>query len=91
MIHEYHVIYSVQYYPRFYVSAVGDGTYYPWIRRHYIIHMCALCYISHGKISLCLPASLTITRIAEEGVHRSGGKETDSGRSKDSQLNLHQC
>ena len=29
----YHVIYSVRYYPRFSVTAVGLGTYYPWIRR----------------------------------------------------------
>ena len=28
----YHVIYSVRYYPRFRVTAVGLGTYYPWIR-----------------------------------------------------------
>jgi hypothetical protein len=35
MLHEYHVIYSVRYYPRFHVTAVGLGTYYPWIRGHY--------------------------------------------------------
>ena len=29
----YHAIYSVRYYPRFSVTAVGLGTYYPWIRR----------------------------------------------------------
>jgi len=28
----YHVINNVWYYPRFYVTAVGLGTYYPWIR-----------------------------------------------------------
>ena len=28
----YHVIYSVRYYPRFHVTAVGLGTYYPRIR-----------------------------------------------------------
>jgi hypothetical protein len=28
----YHVIYSVRYYPRFRVTAVGLGTYYPRIR-----------------------------------------------------------
>ena len=26
-----HVIFSVRYYPRFHVTAVGLGTYYPWI------------------------------------------------------------
>jgi hypothetical protein len=35
MLHEYHVIYSVRYYARFHVTAVGVGTYYPWIRGHY--------------------------------------------------------
>jgi len=28
----YHVIYSVRYNPRFHVTAVSLGTYYPWIR-----------------------------------------------------------
>jgi hypothetical protein len=28
MLHEYHVIYSIQYYLRFHVTAVGLGTYY---------------------------------------------------------------
>jgi hypothetical protein len=32
LLHKYHVKYSVQYYPRFHVTAVGLGTYYPWIR-----------------------------------------------------------
>ena len=32
MLHKYHVIYSIRYYPRFHVNAVGLGTYYPWIR-----------------------------------------------------------
>jgi hypothetical protein len=29
VLHEYHVIYSVLYYPRFHTTAVGLGTYYP--------------------------------------------------------------
>jgi hypothetical protein len=37
MLHEYHVKYSVRYYPRFHITAVGLGTYYPWIRGHYCI------------------------------------------------------
>jgi len=28
----YGLIYSVRYYPRFSLTAVGLGTYYPWIR-----------------------------------------------------------
>jgi hypothetical protein len=35
MLHKYHVIDSVRYYPQFHVTAVGLGTYYPWIRGHY--------------------------------------------------------
>jgi hypothetical protein len=37
MLHEYHVIYSVRYYPRFHIIAVGLGTHYPRIQRHYCI------------------------------------------------------
>jgi hypothetical protein len=37
MLHEYHVIYSVRYYPRFHITAVGLATYYPWILGHYCI------------------------------------------------------
>jgi hypothetical protein len=29
MLHEHYVIHSVRYYPRFHVTAVGLGTYYP--------------------------------------------------------------
>jgi len=32
VLHKYHVIYSIQYYPWFHVTAVGLGTYYPRIR-----------------------------------------------------------
>jgi len=32
MLHEYHVICSVRYYPRFHVNPVCLGTYYSWIR-----------------------------------------------------------
>jgi hypothetical protein len=35
MLHEYYVIHSVRYYPRFHKTAVGLGTYYPRIRVHY--------------------------------------------------------
>jgi hypothetical protein len=34
LLHEYHVMYSFRYYPRFHVTAVSLGTYYPWIRGH---------------------------------------------------------
>jgi len=32
MLDKYNVIYSILYYPRFHVTAVGLGTYYLWIR-----------------------------------------------------------
>jgi hypothetical protein len=32
MLHKYHVIYGVWYYPQFYISAVGLGAYYPWMQ-----------------------------------------------------------
>jgi hypothetical protein len=35
VLHEHHIIYSFQYYPRFHVRAVGLRTYYSWIRGHY--------------------------------------------------------
>jgi hypothetical protein len=38
LLHAYHVIYSVRYYPRFHVTVVGLGTYYPRIRGHYCTH-----------------------------------------------------
>ena len=32
MLHEYHVTYSVRYYPRYHVTAAGLGTCYPRIQ-----------------------------------------------------------
>jgi hypothetical protein len=39
LLHEYHVIYSVWYYPRFHITTVGLGMYlyYPWIWGHTFI------------------------------------------------------
>jgi len=54
MLHEYHVIYSVRYYPRFHVTAVGLGTYYPRIRgvRLYVENFRVLCFIP-DSIRIC--------------------------------------
>jgi hypothetical protein len=49
MLHEHHVIYSVRYYPRFHITAVGLGTYYPWIRTEKTF----LCNMSSAKSSNC--------------------------------------
>jgi hypothetical protein len=45
-LNEYRVIYSVRYYPRFHVTAVGHGMYYPQIQGNY----CTLCWIEKGSI-----------------------------------------
>jgi ribosomal protein S27AE len=45
MLHEYHIIYSVRYYPRFHVTAVGLGMYQPWIRGHN-------CIVEYYAVSL---------------------------------------
>jgi len=45
MLHEYHVIYSFRYYPQFRVTAVGLGTYYPWIWGYACICVCIYTYI----------------------------------------------
>ena len=55
MLHEYHVTYSVRYYPRFHVTAVGLGTYHPWIRGNACVCVCVcVCvyiyiYMHKGK------------------------------------------
>jgi hypothetical protein len=49
LFHEYHVLYSVRYYLRFHVTAVGLETYYPWIRGH----TCTVCWL---KVSVAIRA-----------------------------------
>jgi hypothetical protein len=34
LLDEHHVIYSFRYYLRFHLTALGLGTYYPWVREH---------------------------------------------------------
>jgi hypothetical protein len=38
MLHEYHNIYGVQYYPWFHITVVGLGVYYPQIWGHYFTY-----------------------------------------------------
>jgi hypothetical protein len=35
MLHEYHVIYTIPYYPSFHITTVDLGIFYPWILGHY--------------------------------------------------------
>jgi hypothetical protein len=52
LLNEYHVIYSVRYYPRFHVTAVGLGTYCPEIRVHTCIRTLtynAQCYAQNPE------------------------------------------
>jgi hypothetical protein len=51
MLHEYHVIYSVRYYLRFHVTAVGLGTYYPWIRGHCCVGKTAILHCSKDAVT----------------------------------------
>jgi hypothetical protein len=37
MLHEHHVIYSIQYYLWIHITTVGLALYYPWIWGHYCI------------------------------------------------------
>ena len=53
MLHEYHVIYSVWYFPGFHVTAVGLGTYYPWIRGSAYVCVC-VCVCIHIYIYVLL-------------------------------------
>jgi hypothetical protein len=48
MLHEYHVTYSVRYYPLFHVTAVGLRTYYPQIWWHY--STVKLCYVLKEEV-----------------------------------------
>ena len=52
----YDVIYSIQYYPRFSVTAVGLGTYYLWIRWSTCISRQELCDMSRNifRCEACL-------------------------------------
>jgi hypothetical protein len=44
MLHEYHVIYSIQYYQRFHATVVGLGMYYLWIQGHTRMSIPSECY-----------------------------------------------
>jgi hypothetical protein len=55
MLHEYHVIRGVRYYPRFYATAVGLGTYCPCVRGQYFSCRCICnvsCQTSQKRIAL---------------------------------------
>jgi hypothetical protein len=43
MLHDYHAIYSIQYYLQFYITAVGLGTYYPWIQGSTVYMYVCVC------------------------------------------------
>jgi len=47
MLHKYHVMYSLQYYLQFHITAVGLGMYYPWIRQS------AYTYVLAFVLCLC--------------------------------------
>jgi hypothetical protein len=61
MLNEYHFIYCVQYYPWFYVTAVGLGTYYPWVLGHNsnCVHKNNSRTQGHWKYSVRIHSSFT--------------------------------
>jgi hypothetical protein len=68
LLHEYHVIYSVRYYSRFHVTAVGLGTYYRWIRGHTGTHLyssiLAFAWKHRGKLRKIWGCVLTTNSIS---------------------------
>jgi hypothetical protein len=63
MLHEYHVIYSVRYYPLFHVTAVGLGTYYPCIRGHYCIRICSVIHVNGEGCDGAVPAFIGVSTV----------------------------
>ena len=62
-ISRYDVIYSVRYYPRLSVTAVGLGTYYPWIRRSSCIFNHVTSGIDYLKTKMAEPVANSPTDI----------------------------
>jgi hypothetical protein len=56
MLHGHYVIYSVQYYPQFHITAVVLGTYYPWIQGHYCMYMYTYIH-THTHIYIYYPVT----------------------------------
>ena len=58
MLHEYRVVYSVRYYPRFPVTVLGIGTYYPRIRKstcNFIVMNWATCAVAiQNQLKYCV-------------------------------------
>jgi hypothetical protein len=61
MLHKYHVIHSIQYYPQFHVTVVCRGTYYLWIWGPYCMSKWMTLYeiwsrVSTGSFSTPMPS-----------------------------------
>jgi hypothetical protein len=65
-------MYSVQYYPWFHVTAVGLGTYYPWIWGHIGIYVHCV-YIHIQKLflmnSMCKYYCHTVAQCGSHCLH----------------------
>jgi len=63
----YHIIYSVLYYPRFHVTAVGLGTYYPQIQGSSCVRFVTVIFVIlwEGLIALELNFGLESNRRLE--------------------------
>jgi len=60
MLHEYYVTYSIRYYPRFHVTTVGLGTYYPRIRGSTCNNNQFNCTVHSKNIMLLTPWSRVV-------------------------------
>jgi hypothetical protein len=63
MLHEYHVMYSVHYYPRFHITAVSLGTYYPWIRGTTLIRITYIPHREHFNVFTNIGRVIQLTEI----------------------------
>jgi hypothetical protein len=67
MLHEYHLIYSVRYYPHLHVTTVGLGTYYLRVRGHYCVYI--YTYIWYWTLAFMVMWFKTSTIISYCHVH----------------------
>jgi hypothetical protein len=70
MLHEYHVIYCVRDYPRFYVTAVVLGTYYLWIRGHTCILEVSVGQVKAIRLNHLLDPIITMREFENTAVGR---------------------
>jgi hypothetical protein len=68
-----YTVYSVRYYPRFHITAIGLGTYYPWIRGHYCRweiarSLSVTCFFAYQKPYLLQLVHMLLTAVLGAAV-----------------------